>query len=78
MRPGFILQMIAITVLSASRGTAASPPDSLLPYVQPLIGTAASTIVASAIHGKGTEQYANTIPAVGTPFGMTQWTPQTR
>src|SRR5207245_1799398 len=24
------------------------------------------------------EQNANTIPAVGLPFGMTQWTPQTR
>lgn len=79
MRPGYFIQLIALIILSATREAAAAPPpDSLIRHVQPLIGTAASTIVASAIHGKGTEQYANTIPAVGVPFGMTQWTPQTR
>ncbi|HEX8429240.1 GH92 family glycosyl hydrolase [Hymenobacter sp.] len=52
-------------------------PD-LVRYVQPLSGTAASTTVAALKHGEGTEHLANTIPAVGTPFGMTQWTPQTR
>jgi predicted alpha-1,2-mannosidase len=52
--------------------------QSLLQYVQPLSGTAASTTPASLKHGAGTEQNANTIPAVGLPFAMTQWTPQTR
>jgi predicted alpha-1,2-mannosidase len=52
--------------------------QSLLQYVQPLCGTAASTTPASLKHGAGTEQNANTIPAVGLPFAMTQWTPQTR
>jgi putative alpha-1,2-mannosidase len=50
----------------------------LLPYVNTLTGTANSTTVTAQKHGAGTEQLANTIPAVGTPFGMTQWTPQTR
>ncbi|TWI88390.1 GH92 family glycosyl hydrolase [Chitinophaga japonensis] len=51
---------------------------SLLPLVQPLTGTANSTTAAALKHGAGTERLANTIPAVGVPFGMTQWTPQTR
>ncbi|SFF01631.1 alpha-1,2-mannosidase, putative [Chitinophaga sp. CF118] len=45
--------------------------------VQPLSGTAASTTASALKHGTGTESYANTIPAVTLPFGMTQWTPQT-
>lgn len=49
----------------------------LVKYVQPLSGTAASTTSSALKHGSGTESYANTIPAVGLPFGMTQWTPQT-
>ncbi|OUJ76286.1 alpha-mannosidase [Hymenobacter crusticola] len=52
--------------------------QDLVQYVQPLAGTAASTTAAALKHGSGTEHLANTIPAVGTPFGMTQWTPQTR
>ncbi len=48
-------------------------------YVQPLAGTAASTTASSTKHGQATtEHLANTVPAVGRPFGMTQWTPQTR
>lgn len=78
MRPGYFITMIVLAVLAVGQTSAASTQDSLVRYVQPLIGTAASTIIANAIHGKGTEQYANTIPAVGVPFGMTQWTPQTR
>lgn len=48
-------------------------------YVQPLSGTAPSTTTAAQKHSEaGSEKNANTIPAVGVPFGMTQWTPQTR
>lgn len=52
--------------------------DSLWKYVQPLAGTAGSTTPAAMKHGEGTEKNANTIPAVGLPFAMTQWTPQTQ
>jgi predicted alpha-1,2-mannosidase len=53
--------------------------QSLLPYVQPLSGTAASTTGAALKHSEaGSEKNANTIPAVGLPFAMTQWTPQTQ
>ncbi|QKJ33146.1 glycoside hydrolase family 92 protein [Mucilaginibacter mali] len=47
-------------------------------YVQPLAGTAPSTTRAALKHGAGTELNANTIPAVGLPFAMTQWTAETR
>jgi predicted alpha-1,2-mannosidase len=53
--------------------------QQLLRYVQPLSGTASSTTTAALKHSEaGSEKNANTIPAVGLPFGMTQWTPQTR
>jgi putative alpha-1,2-mannosidase len=53
--------------------------QSLLQYVQPLSGTAASSTTAATKHSEaGSEKNANTIPAVTLPFAMTQWTPQTR
>jgi predicted alpha-1,2-mannosidase len=53
--------------------------QDLVQYVQPLSGTAPSTTTAAQKHSEaGSEKNANTIPAVGLPFGMTQWTPQTR
>ena len=54
------------------------PAQDLLKYVQPLSGTAPSTTLAAQKHSEaGSEKNANTIPAVGLPFAMTQWTPQT-
>ncbi|SEW42522.1 GH92 family glycosyl hydrolase [Chitinophaga arvensicola] len=64
--------------LSAGLGSASAQTNQLITYVDPLTGTSKSTTAAAMAHGAGTEQLANTIPAVGTPFGMTQWTPQTR
>lgn len=53
--------------------------QDLVQYVQPFSGTAPSTTSAALKHSEaGSEKNANTIPAVGVPFGMTQWTPQTR
>jgi len=49
----------------------------LIQYVDPLVGTANSTTASALKHGEGGEQLANTIPAVGVPFAMTQWTAQT-
>jgi predicted alpha-1,2-mannosidase len=46
-------------------------------YVNPIIGT--STNTTSGFHyGTGSEQYGQVQPAVTVPFGMTNWTPQTR
>ncbi len=47
-------------------------------YVDPLIGTAPSTTISALKHGQGTENNAQVVPYVTFPFGMTNWTPQTR
>lgn len=58
---------------------AQSPTEpGVVRWVNPLTGTGAATTVSAKKHGHGTEFLAQTIPAVGQPFGMTQWTPQTR
>ena len=49
-----------------------------LQYVNTLIGTAPATTESAKRHGAGTEEKGQTFPAVGRPFGMTQWTPETR
>ena len=47
-------------------------------YVEVLSGTAPSTSAAAMVHSEvGSERSGNTIPAVGLPFAMTQFTPQT-
>jgi predicted alpha-1,2-mannosidase len=51
--------------------------QNLLPYVQPMAGTASATTASALKHSEGTEKNANTIPSVGLPFAMTQFTPQT-
>lgn len=72
-----ILLLFCLFSLSYT-GFSQSSTNGFLQYVQPLVGTANSTTEAAVKHGSGTEHLANTIPAVGVPFGMTQWTPQTR
>lgn len=50
-----------------------------LQYVDPLIGTAPATTESAQKHSEaGSELKGQTFPAVGRPFGMTQWTPETR
>jgi predicted alpha-1,2-mannosidase len=48
-------------------------------YVETRIGTAASATESATQHSEaGSELKGQTIPAVGAPHAMTQWTPQTR
>lgn len=49
-------------------------------YVNPLSVTVSDTTVKDSLikQEKETNGLANVIPAVGIPFGMTQWTPQTQ
>jgi len=51
---------------------------SSVDYVNPLIGTAPATTISALKHGEGTENNAQVLPYVTVPFGMTNWTPQTR
>jgi predicted alpha-1,2-mannosidase len=70
------LLLLCFTISNAALLAQTGKP--LLNYVDPMIGTSGSTTVSALRHGEGGEQRANTIPVVGVPFGMTQWTPQTR
>lgn len=65
-----IFSLISLTILAS-----AQPP---IQYVNPLIGTAPANTESAKRHGAGTEEKGQTFPAVGRPFGMTQWTPETR
>ncbi|PTN05299.1 GH92 family glycosyl hydrolase [Mangrovibacterium marinum] len=47
-------------------------------YVNPLIGTAPSTTISALKHGEGTENNSQVVPFVTVPFGMTNWTAQTK
>ncbi|WP_421918738.1 GH92 family glycosyl hydrolase [Marinifilum sp.] len=53
-------------------------PVNLVDYVNPLIGTAPSTTISALEHGHGKENNAQVVPYVTVPFGMTNWTPQTK
>ncbi len=46
-------------------------------YIDTRVGTAASETRTAGLFGKGTEEYAHTLPAVLEPNGMNFWTPQT-
>lgn len=71
-----LLRLLLLSVLFSTANIASS--QNLIQYVQPLSGTASATTPAALKHSEGTEKNANTIPAVGLPFSMTQWTAQTR
>ena len=59
----FLLTALVTSAIVPQIQLQAKSPEALLPYVQPLVGTA---------------RPGQTIPAVGVPFGMTQLTPQTQ
>lgn len=73
-----ILSIATLLICASASMLKAQHATGTLQYVQPLVGTSNSTTIAALKHGEGTEQLANTIPGVGVPFGMTQWTPQTQ
>lgn len=67
----FILWLLLLPVSTSAQ--------SLVQYVDPLIGTAPATTKSAQKHSEaGSELKGQTFPAVGRPFGMTQWTPETR
>ncbi|MEO5681526.1 MAG: GH92 family glycosyl hydrolase [Chitinophagaceae bacterium] len=74
---GFIKNILSVIVFFSLNHLLQG--QDLLRYVQPLSGTAPSTTPAALKHSEaGSEKNANTIPSVGLPFAMTQWTAQTR
>ena len=83
MRPNFsivprILSYAVILLFSFGSLYCTAPVTSLSDYVDPLIGTGTSTTPSALRHSEAdNEPRGQTFPAVGFPFGMTQWTPQT-
>ena len=67
--------MVLIPLLGCTPG---NNPLEYVNYVNPLIGTAPSTTISAMKHGHGSENNAQVVPSVTTPFGMTNWTPQTK
>ncbi|WP_420399228.1 GH92 family glycosyl hydrolase [Flagellimonas sp.] len=55
-----------------------TPKTRLVSYVNPLIGTAPASTASALKHGHGKENNAQVAPYVTVPFGMTNWTPQTK
>ena len=68
---------IALIMLLISTGCQKKTVN-VIRYVNPLIGTGKSTGPVVSKHTQGSEAWGQVTPAVSTPFGMTQWTPQTR
>ncbi|MDF9800180.1 putative alpha-1,2-mannosidase [Catalinimonas alkaloidigena] len=74
-----LLAVVFAAACSSDSRTTTYSPDDPLSYVNPLIGTAASTTESAQLHSEaGSELRGQTFPAVGVPFGMAQWTPQTQ
>lgn len=70
----FLISLILLVLISGCQKKAVN----LIQYANPLIGTGPSTGPNALKHNKGTERWGQDIPAVSAPFGMTQWTPETR
>src|SRR5215470_5058631 len=62
-----MIRFAALLLLVAGFGSSVDAQQDSVWYVNPLIGTQKSTI-----------GYGGTMPFVTPPFGMTDWTPQTR
>ena len=78
MKPHY-LALLIFAIAFACTSPTNPPSDTLLSYVNPLIGTAPGTTASANRHSEtGSELRGQTFPAVGVPFGMTNWTPQTK
>ncbi len=72
-----VLCCAGIIAFIAARPAGSEKKDPV-DFVNPMIGTAPSNTISALKHGSGTENNAQVIPEVTVPFGMTNWTPQTR
>ena len=67
---------VSAALLLSTLGLAQQAP---VQYVNTLIGTAPANTQSAKNHSEaGSELKGQTLPSVGTPYGMTQWTPQTQ
>jgi predicted alpha-1,2-mannosidase len=73
-----ILLLSAVALCYCADRMLAGGKSSCVKTVNPIIGTAPSSTPGALMHGRETENTAQVIPVVTAPFGMTNWTPQTR
>jgi predicted alpha-1,2-mannosidase len=71
------LFLILVLLLCGCQVTGKQTGKDYTQYVNPLIGTAATTTESGLKHGGGTENNAMVQPSVTVPFGMTNWSAQT-
>lgn len=71
-------QCKAVFLVSALLTSTVSWGQSVVDMIDTRVGTAASVTRTAGMFGRGTEEYAHTLPAVLSPFGMNFWTPQTQ
>lgn len=75
MERRFLLSnLFTIIFICVLHGQQLTPADR----VDTRVGTSNSVTKTAGRFGKGTEEFAHTLPAVLAPFGMNFWTPQTR
>jgi predicted alpha-1,2-mannosidase len=74
------VSLASICVIALARPAVPSQAQKApVQYVNTLIGTAPAATESARRHSEGaSELRGQTLPSVGTPYGMTQWTPQTR
>lgn len=73
-----LMKSILLFIVSILLSITSNAQNDVLSLVDTRVGTAASTTRTAGIFGQGTEEYAHTLPAVLSPFGMNFWTPQTQ
>ena len=73
-----VIIYLSILFVSFVSFAADKQPENLIPLVNTYVGTSPSTTDNAGKHGKQTEEYGQTLPAVLTPNGMNFMTPQTR
>ena len=78
MKSNLIKAAVGLLVVLLLGCNTDSKESDLVKYVNPLIGTAPSKTISALKHGSGKEHNAQVIPSVTMPFGMTNWTPQTK
>ena len=74
----FIAVIISFNSCSEEKSDKNLETNSLVDFVNPLIGTAPANTPSALKHGTGSENNGQVVPFVTVPFGMTNWTPQTR
>jgi predicted alpha-1,2-mannosidase len=73
-----VILFLSAFIITGLPLVAQNKDNSLIHFVDPLLGTAKSKTPSALKHSAGTELKGQTFPATGRPWGMTNWTPETR